>query len=102
MLSIDKDKAHIFYVSLIFIICYILLAVIAMRPMIAFDTFWHLQMGKDFVEGGLSPWVDHYSFSYPGGDITSIPLMFQMLVYQFVSFFGEETGFYLIKLFYIT
>lgn len=102
MLSIDKDKTHLLYVSLVFIICYILLAVIAMRPMIAFDTFWHLQMGKDFLEGGLSPWVDHYSFSYPGGDISTIPLMFQMLVYQFVSLFGEETGFYLIKLFYIT
>ena len=73
-----------------------------MRPMLAFDIFWHLQMGKDFLEGGLSPWVDHYSFSYPGGDISSIPLMFQVLVYKFVSLFGEETGFYLVKLFYIT
>ena len=102
VLPIDKNRAHIIYVSLVFITCYILLAIIAMRPMIAFDSFWHLQMGKDFLENGLSPWVDHYSFSYPGGDISSIPLMFQILVYKFVSLFGEERGFYLIKLFYIT
>ena len=73
-----------------------------MRPMIAFDSFWHLQMGKDFLENGLSPWVDHYSFSHLGEKISSVPLIFQMLVYQFVLLFGEERGFYLIKLFYIT
>ena len=102
MFSADKERQHLAYTGLIFLICYILLAVIAMRPVIAFDTFWHLQMGKDFLEGGLSPWIDHYSFSYPGKDISAIPVLFQMLLYQFVSFFGENEGFYFIKLFYIT
>ncbi len=102
MLRIDKENYNLLCSLLIFLICYILLALIAMRPIIAFDTFWHLQMGKDLMEGGLSPWVDHYSFSYPGKEISAIPVFFQILVYQFVSIFGEDEGFYFIKLFYIT
>ncbi len=31
-----------------------------------------------------------------------MPVMFQTLLYQFVSFFGEQAGFYYIRLFYIT
>ena len=102
MLRIDKENYNLLCSLLIFLVCYILLALIAMRPIIAFDTFWHLQMGKDLMEGGLSPWVDHYSFSYPGKEISAIPVFFQILVYQFVSIFGEDEGFYFIKLFYIT
>jgi hypothetical protein len=73
-----------------------------MRPVAAYDTFWHLQMGKDLLEQGLSPWVDHYSVSYLGKEIYPVPVMFQTLLYQFISLFGEENGFYYIKLFYIT
>jgi hypothetical protein len=73
-----------------------------MRPIFAFDTFWHLQMGKDLLESGLSPWVDHYSFSYPGKEIYVVPVLFRLLLHQFVALFGESEGFYLVKLNYIT
>ncbi len=102
MFRIVKENRQIVYSSFVFLICYILLAIIAMRPVFAFDTFWHLQMGKDLLEAGLSPWVDHYSFSYPGKEISTIPFLFQVLLSQFVAFFGESEGFYFVKLFYIT
>jgi len=59
-------------------------------------------MGKDLIENGLSPWVDHYSFSFPDKEISAIPVMFQVVLSQLVSFFGESKGFYLLKLLYVT
>lgn len=97
----DKNR-DIVYSGLVFLIAYIILAVIIMHPVVAYDTFWHLQMGKDLLEQGWSPWVDHYSVSYLGKEISSVPVIFQTLLYQFVSFFGEQAGFYYIRLFYIT
>lgn len=97
----NKNR-DIVYCGLVFLIAYIMLVIIIMRPVAAYDTFWHLQMGKDLLEQGLSPWVDHYSVSYLGKDIYPVPVMFQTLLYQFVSFFGEQAGFYYIRLFYIT
>ena len=97
------DKNHdTAYSGLVFLIVYIILAVIIMRPIAAYDTFWHLQMGKDLLEQGLSPWIDHYSVRHLGKDIYPVPVMFQTLLYQFVSFLGERAGFYYIRLFYIT
>ena len=92
----------IVYSGLVFLIAYIMLTVIIMRPVAAYDTFWHLQMGKDLLGQGLSPWFDHYSVSYLGKEIYPVPVMFQTLLYKFVSFFGEQQGFYYIRLFYVT
>ena len=102
MFHVANKNRDLVYSGLVFLVCYTLLSVIAMQPDLTFDTFWHLQMGKDFLEQGLSPWVDHYSFSYPGKGISTVPVIFQTMLYQFVSFFGESEGFYYIKLFYIT
>ncbi len=101
LLAADKNR-DIVYSGLVFLIAYIILSIIIMRPIAAYDTFWHLQMGKDLLEQGLSPWVDHYSVSYLGQEIDSVPVMFQTLLYRFVAFFGEQAGFYYIRLFYIT
>jgi len=97
-----NERDNIIYSGLIFLVCYIFLAVIAMSPVYSYDGFWHLQMGQDLWEKGLSPWLDHYSFSYPGKEISTIPVLFQVLLYQFINFFGENEGFYFIKLFYVT
>lgn len=102
LLRVDKHNRHLLYAGLVFLTCYILLAIIAMRPVAAFDTFWHLQMGRDLIEQNLSPWVDHYSVRYEGNVIDPVPVMFQVLLYKFVNLFGEQDGFYYIRLFYIT
>lgn len=102
MFRVANRNHDIVYSGLVFLAVYILLAMIIMRPVVVFDTFWHLQMGKDLLEHGLSPWVDHYSVRHLGNDISGVPVIFQMLLYQFVSFFGEQDGFYYIRLLYIT
>lgn len=98
----NKESLNTIYLSCVFLVCYILIATIAINPISTFDGFWHLQMGKDLVENGLSPWVDHYSFSYYGEEISTVPVIFQVLLYEFVAVFGENKGFYYLKLFYIT
>lgn len=102
MFLIDKENNSNVASFVVFLGCYILLAIIAIRPVFSYDAYWHLQMGKDLLENGLSPWIDHYSFSYPGKEVSSVPVFFQLLLYRFVSLFGEEQGFYFIKLAYIT
>lgn len=102
MFSVVNKNRDIVYSGLVFLVAYSLLAVMVARPIAVFDAFWHLQMGRDLVENGMSPWVDHYSVRYLGMDIYPVPVMFQVLLYKFVSFFGEQEGFYFIRLFYIT
>ena len=102
MFSVINKNRDIVYSGLVFLVVYILLAFMVARPIAVFDAFWHLQMGKDLVEQGLSPWIDHYSVRYLGMDIYPVPVMFQVLLYKFVSFFGEQHGFYYIRLFYVT
>lgn len=102
MLDSYKASRNTTYCILIFATCYILLLIRASAPPSAFDSYWHLQMGKDLLENGLSPWIDHYSFTFYGKEISSIPIVFQVTLASFVSFFGENNGFYFIKAFYLT
>lgn len=102
MFGVANKNHDTVYSGLVFLITYIVLAVIIMRPVASYDTFWHLQMGKDLLEQDLLPWLDHHSVRYLGKEIYPVPVMFQTLLYQFVAFFGEQDGFYYIKLFYIT
>ncbi|VAW55451.1 hypothetical protein MNBD_GAMMA05-2482 [hydrothermal vent metagenome] len=102
MFSNDKESLNVFCISLVFLVFYIIVVIIAMRPVSSFDGFWHLQMGKDLIENGLSPWIDHYSFSFYGEEISTIPVIFQVLLYKFVSVFGENEGFYYLKVAYVT
>jgi len=99
---VNKEDLNTLYTFLVFLVGYIIIATIAMRPVASYDGFWHLQMGKDLVENGLSPWIDHYSFSFYGKEISTVPVIFQVLLYKFVSVFGESKGFYFLKLLYIT
>lgn len=64
----------------------------------SYDAFWHLKMGQDLLGSGLSPTVDHYSYTYGGQPIGSLPYPFQVLLAGFVSLFGLSEGFQLIKI----
>lgn len=102
MLSFTEKHTQKFLGGIIFLVCYAILFGYSLGPQSALDTFWHLQMGKDFLENGLSPWVDHYSFTFYGEKISSVPIMFQVTLAYLVSSFGEITGFILLKLIYVT
>jgi hypothetical protein len=73
------------------------LAVTAMRNPSSYDAFWHLQMGKSWIEEGLVPWIDHFSFTFHGQEIVGAPILFQVLLHFFVSVLGIETGMQALK-----
>jgi hypothetical protein len=55
--------------------------------------------GQNLLGSGLSPRIDHYSYTYEGQPIGSLPYLFQVLLAFFVSFFGDPEGFQLIRFF---
>jgi len=97
----DKNK-NIIANLIVFLVCYICLVYLALRPPYAFDSFWHLKLGEDLLLNGLSPWVDRYSFSYYESEVSRVPVIFQVLLALFFSVFGEANGFFSFKVFYIT
>lgn len=82
-----------FLVSGIVILCVAMLMLSARRNVISFDGYWHLKMGLDWLQKGLSPWVDHYSFTFNGHNISNPPYLFQGLIAILVKLFGVEPGF---------
>lgn len=87
-----------FVIGAVVLLCCAITIVISLRNPIDYDSFWHLQMGKDLVENRLSPYQDHYSFTYKNETITSPPVLFQVGLYGFVKVFGEWGGFIAFKL----
>ncbi len=76
-----------------------MLTVTAMRDPVSADAFWHLQMGKSWIENGLSPWTDHFSFTFNGHAITNPPYLFQASIHYFVVLLGTDIGMKAFKLF---
>ena len=74
------------------------LAVSAFRMPVSYDAFWHLRMGQDWLQLGLSPWLDQYSFTFAQQPISSVPYLFEVLLFKLVEFLGIEPGFYIYKL----
>jgi len=73
------------------------LGVAMLRYPVSLDAFWHLKMGGDWVQHGLSPWVDHYSFTFNGQPITNPPVAFQVLMHYAVQMFGIYPGFVVVR-----
>jgi hypothetical protein len=71
----------------------LILAVSALRDPLALDSWWHLKMGQDLIERGLSPFQDHYSITHYGEEIYGPPVFFQVALYSVVRFLGESEGF---------
>lgn len=84
-------------ISGIIIACLAMMAVTARRNVAAFDVFWHLQTGLDWLKYGLSPWLDHYSFTFNGEEIANSPYIFQALLAWLVNHFGLEPGLQIYK-----
>ena len=91
------EKRKLLIVGGILLVTFSALIVTGLRSPVANDPFWHLQMGKDWLENGLSPFIDHYSFTYNGHTIASPPFVFQVLLHLAVSEFGILTGFQVLR-----
>lgn len=61
------------------------------------DSFVHLATGRNWLEYGLSPFVDHISFTYPGERVIGQPIAFQAMLYGYVQALGVEPGFVAMK-----
>jgi hypothetical protein len=79
-------------------ICVAALALTVRRKPVDSDSYWHLQTGLDWVHKGLSPWIDHFSFTYAGEAISSQPVIFQALLAWLVDSLGLQAGFQILKL----
>ncbi|MBV1931621.1 MAG: hypothetical protein KUG71_07880 [Porticoccaceae bacterium] len=85
-------------VGTLLLLCVAVLIITALRDPVDYDGYWHLQMGKDWIENGLSPYKDHYSFTHQDETIKSPPVVFQAGLYVMVKLFGDVLGFIVVKL----
>jgi len=79
------------------IICLAMLAVTVRRYNISYDSFWHVKIGLDWLEHGLSPWRDHFSFTFNGAAVGA-PYIFEGILGWLVINFGLEPGLQIFKL----
>ena len=79
--------------------CLVCLVLASWRAPFANDAFWHLRMGQDLWELGLSPFVEHYSFTHPGDEVIAPAYLFQLFLYLLVKFLGVFVGFFTYKTF---
>lgn len=93
--KLEQRKCSVLFA--VFLLLLATLAVSAMRDPLSYDAFWHLRTGQDWVEDGLSPWQDHYSFTYDGAKIHSPTVYFDLGLYSLVQWLGLETGFKVFK-----
>jgi len=52
------------------------------------DLYWHIKMGSDWIFKGLSPFVDHYSYTMAGKPIVYVAWGFQVIISLLYSAFG--------------
>ncbi|MBT8353659.1 MAG: hypothetical protein KJO60_03990, partial [Desulfofustis sp.] len=94
--STELEQRRTSIVFILLLIAVAILAVSSLRDVFSLDSYWHLKTGQDWIEKGLSPFLDHYSITHYGQPITSQPVVFQVVLYGFVNAFGIATGFNLI------
>lgn len=78
----------------------ILLGWLSLQPVIAIDIYWHLRMGLDWIDKGLLPFTDHYSFTMPGASIHYLAWPFQILTALFYKVLGEKHLFIGLRIFF--
>ena len=91
-------KKSFFIILLYFFVVGLLYAITSSNGL---DAYWHLKMGKDFWENGLSPFIDHYSFTFYGHEIKSPPVIFQSILYGFAHIFGDIYGLIVFRIVYL-
>jgi hypothetical protein len=52
------------------------------------DLYWHIKMGSDWIFKGLSPFVDHYSYTMAGKPIVYVAWGFQVIISLLYAAFG--------------
>jgi len=100
MIKLNYQK-YLFY--FIFLYSFVLLSLTAFSPIQTYDGFWHLKMGSDLINHGLSPLIDHYSFTFNQQEIENVSVIYQASLALIVEQFDIVTGFqiYLLVMFFL-
>lgn len=69
-----------------------LTAVLADRPILDTDYFWHLRTGALIAESGQVPRVDPYSYSAPGARWVDLHWLFQVGLFEIYQAGGHESN----------
>ncbi len=93
----DLEKRRKSALFALVLLAVVMLAVSSLRNTVSYDSYWHLKMGQDWVENGLSPYQDHLSFTFDGEAIQSPPVVFQWGLYQLTEALGQKTAYRLYK-----
>ncbi len=56
------------------------------------DLHWHIKQGLNLLEQGLSPFIDHFSFTFPGQKINQSPWLFDLIIGFLYKYFGYFWG----------
>lgn len=91
------QKARLYQYHWVLILLILGVVYQAFGPVLTRDFFWHLRTAQDWVERGLSPLKDHYSFTYEGAPVRSQPLLFQLIGYASVKTFSLITGMHVLR-----
>jgi len=94
-----KDNHAAVITAAIFCLGLVIFLYASQSPFVSYDAYWHLKIGEDLLSNGLSPRVDHYSFTFANQPVSSVPYIFQIILSIFVSAFGSPEGFQLLKMF---
>lgn len=94
-----KNNRHKIITYLLFSFFLALLLFASQSNLTSYDSFWHLKTGDDLLNKGLSPFIDHYSFTFFNMEIASPTIIFEIILSFFVSLFGFSEGYYLIRAF---
>lgn len=70
----------------------VLTVVLADRPILDTDYFWHLRTGALIAETGRVPMVDPYSYSAPGARWVDLHWLFQVALFQLFQLGGHEAN----------
>jgi hypothetical protein len=94
---IDRLEEHRkLLISGLALVCIAIIFVAIRRFNIAPDSYWHLKTGLVWLQDGISPWRDHFSFTY-GGKAIRPPIVFDVVIAWLVQTFGTESGFEVFK-----
>lgn len=78
---------HPNYTSKLQTIPIVILSLILLGPLLNYavpvDELFYLKAGLDFIDYGLSPWVDHYSFTYFNEPLKSYPFLYGVIFATF-------------------
>jgi hypothetical protein len=94
-----KDNHAAVITTAVYCLGFVIFLYASYSPFVSYDAYWHLKTGQDLLIHGLSPRIDHYSFTFPNEPISSIPWLFQIILSIFVSTFGTPEGFQLLRMF---